>query len=532
MALDKLVDSAQLDADLTTVANAIRTKGGTSAQLAFPSGFASAIAAIPSGGGTYQAKTGIDPTTSSQTIQPDSGFDALSSVQINAMPSGTAGTPTATKGTVSNHSVSVTPSVTNTTGYITGSTKTGTAVTVSASELVSGSETKTANGTYDVTNLAELVVDVSGGGGGSSAAPKQVNFIDYDGKILYSYSASEAQALTDLPANPSHAGLTAQGWNWTLAQIKAQLTAMPDAPVWAGQMYVTQSGDTEIDVRFAESKRLSPILTIAVNGTITVDWGDGTTASTVTGSSLSTRKDPSHTYASGGDYTIKIHVSSGNFRFYGGSGYEILRRNTTASNNRIYSNAVVAVRFGSGVTQIGDYAFQNCNALCYVTIPSTVTSIGTYVFQNCYSLKNITVPTNVTTIGEYFAQNSQGCPNFSFPNGITSIGKWAFQACYTLRSITIPGSVTSIGEQAFRYNYTAASFTIPASVTSIGAQAFDSCINVKEYHVLRSSPPTLSNSNAFGSIASDCVIYVPSASLNTYKSTSNWSSYSSKMQGE
>lgn len=70
----------------------------------------------------------------------------------------TAGTPTATKGSVSNHSVSVTPSVTNTEGYITGGTKSGTAVTVSASELVSGSETKTANGTYDVTNLASVVV--------------------------------------------------------------------------------------------------------------------------------------------------------------------------------------------------------------------------------------------------------------------------------------------------------------------------------------------------------------------------------------
>lgn len=51
MSADKLVDSTQLDTDLTSVANAIRTKGGTSAQLAFPSGFVSAIAAIPSGGG-------------------------------------------------------------------------------------------------------------------------------------------------------------------------------------------------------------------------------------------------------------------------------------------------------------------------------------------------------------------------------------------------------------------------------------------------------------------------------------------------
>ena len=56
--------------------------------------------------------------------------------------------------------MSVTPSVTNQTGWIAGSTKTGTAVTVSASELVSGSETKTANGTYNVTNLASLVVAV------------------------------------------------------------------------------------------------------------------------------------------------------------------------------------------------------------------------------------------------------------------------------------------------------------------------------------------------------------------------------------
>jgi len=53
MAVDKLVDSAQLDADLTSVANAIRAKGGTSADLAFPAGFVSAVQAIPSGGGGY-----------------------------------------------------------------------------------------------------------------------------------------------------------------------------------------------------------------------------------------------------------------------------------------------------------------------------------------------------------------------------------------------------------------------------------------------------------------------------------------------
>ena len=53
MAYDKVVDSTQLDADLTSVANAIRAKSGGSSQLAFPAGFVSAIQAIPSGGGNY-----------------------------------------------------------------------------------------------------------------------------------------------------------------------------------------------------------------------------------------------------------------------------------------------------------------------------------------------------------------------------------------------------------------------------------------------------------------------------------------------
>lgn len=51
MALDALVDSSQLNADLTSIANAIRTKGGTSASLTFPADFISAIAAISGGGG-------------------------------------------------------------------------------------------------------------------------------------------------------------------------------------------------------------------------------------------------------------------------------------------------------------------------------------------------------------------------------------------------------------------------------------------------------------------------------------------------
>ena len=99
---------------------------------------------------TEAGKT-VTPTTSEQTAVA-AGKYTTGAIKVAAMPSGTAGTPTATKGTVSNHSISVTPSVTNTTGYITGGTKSGTAVTVSASELVSGTKSITASGSTDVTN--------------------------------------------------------------------------------------------------------------------------------------------------------------------------------------------------------------------------------------------------------------------------------------------------------------------------------------------------------------------------------------------
>ena len=97
MALDKLVDSTRLDGALTATANAILSKTGGSSPLTWDmdDGFKDAVDSIPSGG-TYQAKTNINPTTSSQTITPDTGYDALSSVQINAMPSGSASTPATT----------------------------------------------------------------------------------------------------------------------------------------------------------------------------------------------------------------------------------------------------------------------------------------------------------------------------------------------------------------------------------------------------------------------------------------------------
>lgn len=116
------------------------------------------VAAIPSNyvGSGITRRSSTDLTASGATVSVPSGYYASNASK--AVASGTEGTPTATKGTVSNHAVSVTPSVTNSAGYISGGTHTGTAVSVSASELVSGTVNITSSGNTDVTNYATASV--------------------------------------------------------------------------------------------------------------------------------------------------------------------------------------------------------------------------------------------------------------------------------------------------------------------------------------------------------------------------------------
>ena len=178
-----------------------------------------AISSTYVGSGITQ-RTSSDLSASGATVTAPAGYYA--SAAQKSVASGSAGTPTATKGTVNNHSVSVTPSVTNTTGYITGSTKTGTAVTVSASELVSGSETKTSNGTYDVTNLAELVVNVSGGGGTSKNT-----------QVVQGTTRTNASTMTAIGAEMtvSKSGTYDVYWSGMRSNTSSSYT-------WATQLYI------------------------------------------------------------------------------------------------------------------------------------------------------------------------------------------------------------------------------------------------------------------------------------------------------
>ena len=79
MAYDKVVDSASLDSKLTQVADAIRTKGNTSADLQFPSGFISAIQAIQTG---TELKIVVS-VTSGATVTATKGSKVVSGTSVN-----------------------------------------------------------------------------------------------------------------------------------------------------------------------------------------------------------------------------------------------------------------------------------------------------------------------------------------------------------------------------------------------------------------------------------------------------------------
>ena len=401
-----------------------------------------------------------------------------------------------------------------------------------------------------VSNLATAIDSIPAGGGGETPASanwNDVTFIDYDGSVLYSYSLAEAQALTELPALPSHDGLVCQGWNWTLEAIKSL-----NRPVTVGAMYITDDGATRLHIRIATVGRMTVPLYIGqtvANG-VSIDWGDGSAPVTLSGTG---NVNTSHTYAEPGDYVISLMPQDECTLSFGDGSSSYCVMGSTGNNGIVYCNMLQEVCVGknvtsigynafnvcyslasitipTGVTSIGNNAFPDCYSLASITIPTGVTSIGNNAFQNCYSIASITIPTGVTSIGNNAFQNCYSIASITIPTGVTSIGNNVFQNCYSLASITIPTGVTSIGNYAFTNCYSIASITIPTGVTSIGNYAFSSCYGIRYYDFSAcTSIPALHSVYVFNNIPSDCRMLIPSALYNNWKTATNWATYASKM---
>ena len=110
----------------------------------------------------------------------------------------------------------------------------------------------------------------------------------------------------------------------------------------------------------------------------------------------------------------------------------------------------------------------------------------------------------------------------------TSIGKYAFFMCSGLTSVTIPNSVTKIGTQAIYRCSSLTSVTIGNSVTSIGIEAFWGCTILTSITIQATTPPSL-GSNTLDN-TNNCPIYVPAESVDAYKTATNWSRLSDRIQ--
>ena len=371
-------------------------------------------------------------------------------------------------------------------------------------------------------SFATMAANITAIPTGSSSEPeKAVNFIDYDGTILHSYSAADFLNLSALPSNPSHDGLTAQGWNWALNDAKVHVSLYGELNI--GQMYVTTSGDTEIDIELV-APRLSPYLGIAVNGTVDVDWGDNSTHSTVTGTSLTTQIRTLHDYSAAGAYTIKIKVTSGSFSIYGTSTYPALNNNSSSSVlNRVYSCSVMAVRLGNNV-KIGNYGFYYFTNLLSVTLPDG-TTIGNNAFQYCYSIKNIVFPTNIT-LGTSAIQGCNALKTVSLPKGVSSAGSQVFTNDYSLRTAPIFDGLGTLPDGLFNGCSALSKIIVPSNISTLGTSAFSGCAGLGAIHFKGTTPPTVSNTNTFNSLSTDCKIYVPTGYLSAYTSANNYPSSS------
>lgn len=222
-------------------------------------------------------------------------------------------------------------------------------------------------------------------------------------------------------------------------------------------------GKTRLYITLQEG-RTSPMLGVCPNGTVTVDWGDGTEPDVLTGTDVTVVAwTPNHAYAAPGDYVITLTVD-GEMGLFGHSNNlqrsGILRYTSTAdARNTVYLYALRQIAIGSGVTSIGKYAFFGCSALVSITIPESVTSIKDYAFYNCPAL---------------------------------------------------------------------ASITIPKSVANIGSSVFYSCNGVAYYDFTsHTTVPTLSDADTFGSIVADCEIRVPATLYDEWIVASNWATLAS-----
>lgn len=550
-----------------------------------------------SGGSTPTLETvtkTYTPTTSQQaeTITPSSGYDGIGEVDVtvNAIPSQYI-IPTGTKSISSNGTgIDVKAyeyadvAVPNTysaadegkvvsSGALVAQTAHADVTPTTSDQTID----TTTNNSIKVKGDADLVAanikkDVEifgvtgsyeGGGGGREdlCEPLDVDFIDYDGRLLYSYTATDFLELSALPPNPTNEGLVAQGWNWSLADAKEYVQQNGTHVI--GQNYTTSDGATHAYIHIPDGLINVPFgvnIQTSVKANTTINWGDGT--STTTDANANTLKLYTHAYDTSGDYEIIISSSSGDFQF----GANVLNQHAFSNTNYptvIYRPYIRKVAIGSNCSRLNRSCFDLYAGLESMSIPTTLTSFdsngnGT-IWQNCVSLKALVIPSGTTKITGYSINSCTNIKYISLPKTLTTscnlidaatnrmLRKLAYPSaattpdrpaygCTSLTHFAAPGTYTTVQSNYLRDCPLVKRVTIPATVTSVQTFALYPCINMEEIHFLSTTPPSLAGASNMFSTSDRLSIYVPYSAdhsiLNAYKTATNWSSFASYIEEE
>ena len=151
---------------------------------------------------------------------------------------------------------------------------------------------------------------------------------------------------------------------------------------------------------------------------------------------------------------------------------------------------MISVKFenGSLLTNIGDYAFYDCQALSSFSIPDKVTSVGELAFgSNDYStgmyLNSVTVGMSVKTIGPnaFYKCNRLATVNWNVKRmDITQTSVDVFNNLESINTFTFGNKVEDIPAHLCKGCKGITSITIPEKVSSIGSKAFSDCRGLKE----------------------------------------------------
>ena len=115
------------------------------------------------------------------------------------------------------------------------------------------------------------------------------------------------------------------------------------------------------------------------------------------------------------------------------------------------------------------------------------------------------------------------------PEGVVTIGKNAFYENKKITEIVMPDSVIKIDSNAFEGYTSLTNVTIPSGVTDIGSSTFRGCSSLTAIYCYPTIPP-IAGSSIFND-TNNCPIYVPSGSVEAYKTERYWSDYANRIIG-